>query len=108
MKRSRLKRKKPLRQVNPERLARRRAESFGPQAELCRRLPCCACGRKATCDPAHVRSRAAGGKDSDCVPLCRECHTEQHTIGILTFQQRHSVDLAAVARSLSERLRNAR
>lgn len=99
-----LRRGKRLAPVNEERLARLRAEQFGPQADLARTLPCCACGAPPPSDPAHVRSRGAGGKDADVVPLCRKHHDEQHQHGIQTFQERHGVDLADVARQLAARL----
>lgn len=90
MKRTQLKRKTPLRQINPERRAKRKAEQFGPQAKLCRRLPCAACGRLGPSDPAHVISRGAGGGDrGNVIPLCKSdprtgyvgCHDDQHRGG---------------------------
>lgn len=90
MKRTQLKRKTPLRPVNPERRAKRKAEQFGPQAKLCRRLPCAACGRPGPSDPAHVISRGAGGGDrGNVIPLCKNdlktlhegCHQVQHQRG---------------------------
>ena len=86
---TRLERKTRVRAVNPERRARRRAEQFSHQAERCRIMRCCACGRRAPSDPAHIRSRGAGGRDrANVVPLCRTCHSLQHAIGIKTFQAR--------------------
>lgn len=90
MKRTQLKRKTPLRKVNPKRRAKRKAEQFAAQAELCRRLPCAACGRPGPSDPAHVISRGAGGGDrGNVIPLCKSdprtgyvgCHEEQHRKG---------------------------
>ena len=90
MKRTQLKRKTPLRKVNPKRRAARKAEQFAAQAELCRRLPCAACGRPGPSDPAHVISRGAGGKDKgNVIPLCKSdpktgyvgCHEDQHQRG---------------------------
>lgn len=114
MKRSPLRRKTPLRnrtRINPlneERRAQRRAEEFGPQAELCRGLPCCVCFAPPPSDPAHVRTRAAGGRDdANVVPLCRAHHTEQHTVGIKTFQVSHGVDLLALAEQIAGRVRAA-
>lgn len=75
-------RRTKLAPVNRARRAKRKAEAFGPQAELCRTLPCCACGAAPPSDPAHVRSRGAGGKDrGNVVPLCRRCHDLQHQSG---------------------------
>lgn len=102
---TRLRRKTGVRQRNPERLAKRRAIEFGPQAERCRYLRCCACGSKGQSDPAHLRSRGAGGRDrGNVVPLCRPCHDAQHTEGIRTFQRRRGLDLVAVAWAIAAQL----
>ena len=88
--------------VNRERRAARRAEEFGPLAQYCRELPCCGCHRPAPSDPAHIRSRGAGGKDrANVVPLCRECHQLQHQVGILTFAERKGINLQAIADALT-------
>lgn len=77
------------------------AECFGAQSELCRGLPCCVCQASPPSDPHHVVSRGAGGKDAgNAVPLCRFHHGELHTIGLLTFQEKHSVNLRLVASHL--------
>lgn len=68
-----------------------------------RDLPCAACGQSwRACDPAHVRCGTDGGtglKPSDCwvVPLCHDCHLEQHRVGERTFAARHGLDLKALA-----------
>jgi hypothetical protein len=43
---------------------------------------CVACGRMNP-DRAHIRSRGAGGPDSDfnIILLCRMHHSRQHTVG---------------------------
>ena len=99
-----LKRGKPPRRVNPGRKARLHAEAFGDQAAHCRTLPCCICRAPPPSDPAHVRSRGAGGKDKDTVPMCRQHHQDQHQIGIKTFQRIYEVDLAAIARQIAAEL----
>ena len=88
-----LKRKTPLkrsgfiRRRNEERLSKQRERDFGELAEYVRGLSCAACGYPAPSDPAHVRSRGAGGHarlpngDGNLLPLCRICHTEQHSGG---------------------------
>lgn len=98
--------------------ALRQAHVFGPQATLCRELPCLVCGSPYTV-PAHVKSRGAGGTDSDCVPLCdtkrrwahgvsgEGCHDAQHRIGIKTFQARFGVDLEVEAAKLADRARGS-
>ena len=102
---TRLERKTRVRPVNTERRAALRAEQFGHQAERCRIMDCCACGRRGPSDPAHLRSRGAGGRDhGNIVPLCRTCHSMQHAIGIKTFQARVAVDLLAVAWAIAAQL----
>jgi 5-methylcytosine-specific restriction endonuclease McrA len=51
---------------------------------------CLVCSSKNV-DVAHVRTRGAGGPDEEfnLMPLCREHHTEQHKIGIITFMRRY-------------------
>jgi len=53
--------------------------------------PCQACGAILSSDPAHVRSRGAGGPDEawNVMPLCRRHHTEQHKIGWCTFAAKY-------------------
>jgi hypothetical protein len=80
-----------LRPRNPERARKRQLEAFGPQAALCRRLPCCVCG-DSPCDPHHLKSRGAGGTDRDTVPLCRTHHDMAHQMGAVTFWSLHQLD----------------
>lgn len=107
MKRTPLKRGKPmkrrvrLRAVNWARLKARRAACFGPQAALCRSMPCLACWA-TPCDPHHVLSRGAGGLDCHCVPLCRKHHSQFHSLGRLGFEQAWGVDLFHEAARLAE------
>ncbi|MEE7442648.1 hypothetical protein MOR12E_28755 [Methylobacterium oryzae] len=54
-----------------------------------RSLPCCACYR-AGAQAAHVRRGGGGGMglkppDNCCVPLCADCHREQHNRGEVSF-----------------------
>ena len=81
--------------------------------------PCVIAGRRPTiagyqllephqcCTPVegcHVRSRGAGGDDrANLVSMCRSMHTQQHAIGIKSFQARWGVDLKAEAAELFER-----
>lgn len=63
-------------------------------------LPCLVCGRGPS-DAAHVKSRGSGGGYRDnLVPLCREHHTEQHQIGIDTFQMKYNIDMKREARRI--------
>jgi hypothetical protein len=77
-----LSRETPLRKRNPERKARLFDEQFGSVARVrwFQMQECAAChGWPSEC--AHVRSRGAGGKAEDCIPLCKDCHARQHTGG---------------------------
>jgi hypothetical protein len=126
VKRSRLKRR------NPVRAQEARAEDFGELAEFVRGLPCAVAGCKRTpSEPAHVVSRGAGGHAwvmldgkpvGNIAPLCRAHHTggpgvtrPQHTIGLRAFDAEnifhlrlpgHAVrvygNLAAVAAAVGE------
>ncbi len=75
--------------------------------EYVSRLSCLAClqtGYKThdRCDPAHVKSRGAGGHDrGNVVPLCRIHHTEQGW-GIKSFQSKYAIDLKAEAKRIEE------
>ena len=75
---ARLRTRKRLAPVNPERLARLRAQQFGGRhRDRIVSLPCCVCGARAPSDPAHTRARGMGGvkgKWWEIVPLCREDH----------------------------------
>lgn len=92
-----IRRRAPLKKVNPERAAKAQAEAFGPQAKLCRDLPCAVCGKRAPSEPHHTRTRGAGGSDEHTIPLCLEHHAAIHRLGRKTFALKHQVDLARVA-----------
>lgn len=52
-------------------------------------LPCCNCGGDRV-QAAHIRFQNGGGMglkpcDSQCVPLCCDCHAKQHEIGEKKF-----------------------
>lgn len=51
---------------------------------------CCICGSRPT-DPCHVRSRGAGGPDTDwnVIPMCRKHHSEQHQSGWGKFLKKY-------------------
>ena len=92
--------------VNRERKAKRNAACFGPQARLCRTLPCVACGRRPPSDPHHVLSRGAGGKDADTCSLCRRCHDLLGSIGQETFEKRFGISLEVCASYAKDALRD--
>jgi len=69
--------------------------------EFIRNQSCCApgCGRrrnsknnKRQVDPHHSKSKGSGGSDLECIPACDCHHTESHSIGQETFQERHNID----------------
>jgi hypothetical protein len=87
--------------VNPrnhERSAAALDEDFGEEARTVRLMPCLVAGCAVQpCQPAHVKSRGAGGGRFDIVPLCHVHHREQHDRGIKTFAAKYSLDLRAEA-----------
>jgi len=112
VKRSPLKRKKPLRSSRRPMRARKADPSkrrFAANVneafrEWIREQPCCIPGclsRWKNVECAHVKSRGAGGVDEgNAVPMCAGHHRYQHLIGIKAFQERMHVDLAAIAAKL--------
>ena len=104
MKRTPLKRKTYLRRVNRQRRKKLYEIQFGDYAQIIRGMGCCLehC-RFVPADPAHVKSRGAGGTKTDLVPLCHEHHRQQHQWGILKFQHVYKIDLAEIAAQLWEK-----
>ena len=61
---------------------------------------CLICGGMA--EPAHIKSRGAGGKDlGNVLALCRKHHDEQHHQGIETWTARYGLDLQEAADALA-------
>lgn len=102
MKRTPLHRNTPLKASNPKRKRQRFARAYGSSdnVERIQAMPCVICGRSPS-EAAHVRSRGAGGTWRDIVPLCRDHHREQHTVGLRTFEATHAVDLARIAATIN-------
>ena len=105
-----LARRTAIRARNPKRARAAQGEDFGPLADAVRGLPCCVAGcRRSPADPAHVRSRGAGGsawievdgqRVGNIVPLCRAHHTggpgvtrPQHQVGPVTFEAENRLEL---------------
>ena len=76
-----------------------------------RSLPCCVCGNDLGVDAAHIRyadvrsaKRAVGvGEKPDdrwTVPLCRRCHTSQHSGNEFGFWNSKNIDPIFTALSL--------
>lgn len=60
-----------------------------------RSFHCAMCGVDAPIECAHVRIAGNGGMgfkpaDWDTVPLCRDCHADQHTRGERTFWREYA------------------
>lgn len=77
-------------------------ETFSDQARLARLLPCAVPGCSQPSEPAHVRSRGAGGKDRDVANLCSKHHRLQHSMGIKSFEAKFNLSLEVVAGYLEE------
>lgn len=95
-----LRAKKPMKRRNPERAARRFAESFhSPEfVAWVHSLGCCIPGcRSEEIEAAHVTSRARGGTWEDVVGMCNRHHFESHTIGQHRFQRKYGIDLESIA-----------
>lgn len=97
-------RKTPIRKRNHKRARKAYDEAYGGSyATWIRSLPCEAC-RKAgwrqvwrTVAAHAARTRGAGGKAPDQVPLCGPHETEWHSRGRQTFDKRYGTDLKALA-----------
>ena len=66
-----------------------------------RSLPCVVSRKDClhSSDPHHLfnvglgrNRKVARWEDYTVIPMCRRCHSEQHSIGRLTFQSRYGVD----------------
>jgi len=64
---------------------------------------CCVPGcQSVPIECAHVRTGTGAGigqKPSDkwCISLCRDHHTEQHTVGEASFERAHGIDMKQLA-----------
>lgn len=80
--------------------------AFGSEARVrwIRSLPCSVC-RATPSDNAHaIHTRGSRlGRPEHVIPLCRNCHREQETVGRATFAFVHRLDLAALAAAIDER-----
>ena len=111
---SEIRRRKPLPRTNRARSKKRRAEQEGPQAAICRELPCCHCGREPSdylqVVPHHWPTRGAGGRDEHTTPWCVECHVPifHDTYGSAEECERRSgVNVVLVAAELAQQIREA-
>lgn len=106
------KRGKPPRKVNPERKAKRFERDYGGAAYVAwlTSQPCVISGRrngelaiwgdgywtKTTIQAVHVRSRGAGGRADDQVPMDWWLHRDQHITGIRSFCAKHGTTVEAL------------
>lgn len=72
---------------------------------LVRQLPCLSCDADPTREAAHLRlgvPKGMGLKSDDrwTVPLCHDCHMEQHSVGEVTFWLRLKLDPIRIAAEL--------
>jgi hypothetical protein len=84
--------------INRKRRAERHEAAYGDDSRIqwMHTFGCCVCGARPI-EIAHVKSRGAGGTADDTVVMCARHHSEQHQVGVLTFQARHEIDLTAKA-----------
>lgn len=104
-----LARSKRVNPINRERKAKLSAQNFGPCSRMARLSPCVVktCKRLPPHEPAHVRSRGAGGQDfANVVSMCTPHHREQHDSGIQSFQARYGLDLEAEANAIAVAVAN--
>jgi hypothetical protein len=86
--------RKSIAPKNRKRSATALDQDFGEEAKTVRALPCLVAGCcMVPSEPAHVKSRGAGGGRFDIVPLCHAHHREQHGRGIRTFSKIYGLDL---------------
>jgi hypothetical protein len=112
LKRTPLKRGKPVNRVNRKRRVARSKAAFGDKAAWIRMEPCAVfehgrglndCNHMAKREAAHVKSRGAGGTSTHMIPLCNLHHAEQHAVGIQTFATKYGLDLEALAAEYERR-----
>lgn len=70
------------------------------------------CFAENSIEAAHVRILGGGGMgmkpaDYDAVPLCKDCHTEQHSKGERSFWLRYESERGASVQNLVQSLQNA-
>lgn len=106
MKRTQLRRKTPMKKVNPERRARERERAYGPpeRREWIQRQPCSVpgCTNRPSVN-AHVdregdpSGMGRKGDYTQIIPLCQPHHAEYHRIGQRSFNDRYALDVDLLA-----------
>lgn len=72
---------------------------------------CLVCGKAAEAHHEPLFNSGMGKKDSDsvCLPLCPECHRLRHSMGCVTFWDRHNIAPEMwIIRLLTEYLQSGR
>lgn len=106
MKRSALHRLTEMKRANAKRRARLFEEAFDSVARVrWVQMQESVVSRGWPCVNAHVRSRGAGGKAGDIVPLTHEEHEQLHRIGLGAFEALHNVNLTELAAETDRRWR---
>lgn len=54
------------------------------------------------CNPCHIKSRGAGGDDTQVFPACQKHHNEQHKLGMMAFETKYRVNLSEISKNLYE------
>lgn len=95
----------PLRKRNPKRRARLFAEDFHSKdfVEWIHGWACANCGITGYSEAAHTRSRGAGGKASDIIPLCGNHHGIE---GCHSKYDRHAEEIAEYRDCLRRQAKN--
>ena len=73
--------------------------------DFVRSLPCVSCAASPRSQAAHIRCGTDGGtglkpNDKWTVPLCHDCHQEQHRVGELAFFSERRIDSFRLAERL--------
>lgn len=104
-----MRRRKRIRARNPERAERLFERNYLSEEFVTwiHSLACVVSGSGGSSwDPivaAHVRSKGAGGRWSDIVPMLRSLHDELHQIGVRSFEKKYEVDLQLAAAAVVQR-----
>ena len=103
---ARLERRTAMKKSNRRREARLHQEQFGSdeRKEWMWGMVCAAC-KSGWGKPHihHVKTRGAGGKAADTVPLCPKCHRLVHDMGRRYVEALYSIDLLSIAKEMERR-----
>lgn len=69
--------------------SKRERENDKPYLAWLRKKPCCVCGKNPPSEGCHYRTAANSGIGIkplwSSIPMCHNCHAEQHRIGTFNF-----------------------